>query len=152
MTSPAPRPPSGSACLAEMGVSASAQALDMLLALLLGGALGLLYDMLRPPRHDFGGWAGVCLDGIFCAAAGFLLFSFAMSTGDGRLGTWVLLCALLGFLAYMHTVSALFLRVFSLSWEKLGAALRFCEKKLKIALDFSKFYFQKIKKCFIIKK
>lgn len=135
-----------------MGADADGLAADLLLALIMGAALGFGYDLLRPPRRSCGRAAAICLDALYCAAAGLLLFSFAMGAGSGRLGTWELAAALAGFVGYMHTLSDPVSRAFSLSWNKLLSALSFFEKKLKEALVFAKFYFQKLGKCFIIKK
>ena len=135
-----------------MELSIGAQTLRLLLAGAMGGGLGLGYDLLRPPRRCGGRAAAWCLDALYCAAAGLLLFSFAMGAGNGRLGIWELSAALLGFLAYTYTISPSVLRAASLSWNILRAGFEHLRKNLKKVLDFAKFYFQKIRKCFIIKK
>lgn len=53
-------------------------------SILLGGALGLLYDLLRAVRALGGQAWGCLLDGFFCLASLSLLFFFVMA-GDGEL-------------------------------------------------------------------
>ena len=53
-------------------------------SILLGGALGLLYDLLRAVRTLGGQVWGCLLDGFFCLASVSLLFFFVMA-GDGEL-------------------------------------------------------------------
>ncbi len=124
-----------------MGQSIEGQALE-LLAFLLGGALlGLAYDMLRPIRRAAGRGGGA-LDVLFCAAGGALFFLLAMRTGSGRMGTWSLAAAAVGFCMYMQTLSALLLPA--------GAA-RGCKKVIKKFCKYAKSIFQKSRECFIIK-
>lgn len=73
-----------------------------------GWLLGLLYDLLRPPRRRMGRGLAALLDILFCTAAGSAAFLFAMSAGSGRLGCWELLAALCGFLLYQYTLSRVF--------------------------------------------
>ncbi len=70
-------------------------------ALLLGLALGLLYDLLRPLRHR-AGRAAPLLDLLFSLLAGASSFLFAMRAPGGRMGLWELAAALLGFLLWEH--------------------------------------------------
>jgi len=75
-----------------MGSYLSEQLLTFLRAILLGGALGLVYDLLRVFRR-LGGrlWGGV-LDALFCVLAVSSLFFFAMA-GDGELRIFVVMGA-----------------------------------------------------------
>ena len=103
------RNPPGAACcpasFPEMGIRPSAQALELLEALLLGVGLGLGYDLLRPPRRRREGLAASLLDLLFALLSGAAAFLFAMSTQKGRTGLWELTATLLGFLLYLHALS-----------------------------------------------
>ena len=103
------RNPPGAACcpasFPEMGIRPSAQALELLEALLLGVGLGLGYDLLRPPRRRREGLTASLLDLLFALLSGAAAFLFAMSTQKGRTGLWELTATLLGFLLYLHALS-----------------------------------------------
>ena len=103
------RNPPGAACcpasFPEMGIRPSAQALELLEALLLGVGLGLGYDLLRLPRRRREGLAASLLDLLFALLSGAAAFLFAMSTQKGRTGLWELTATLLGFLLYLHALS-----------------------------------------------
>lgn len=81
------------------------QGLCLLMALLLGAALGLGYDVLRPPRRRGGRFLETALDCLFCAVSGCAVFAYAMGAENGRLGLWELTSVLAGFLLYMATLS-----------------------------------------------
>lgn len=133
-----------------MGQSIEGQALE-LLAFLLGGAmLGLVYDMLRPIRRAAGRGGGA-LDVLFCAAGGALFFLLAMRTGSGRMGTWSLAAAAVGFCMYMQTLSALLLPAFTAVDTAAAGAARRCKKVIKKFCKYAKSIFQKSRECFIIK-
>lgn len=143
---------SGRACSAEsMELDIGAQAAEILLAHLGGWLLGLLYDLLRPPRRRLRPLPAAMLDIVYCAAAFSAVFIFAMSAGSGRVGTWELFAALLGFLAYMHSLSRIFApwldKICAAAWRAVGRGKNLSKKVWKIA----KRYFQKSKECFIIK-
>ena len=57
-------------------------------ALALGTGLGLLYDLLRPPRRQGGGLLASLLDLLFAFCAGAAVFLRAMAAPEGRLGLW----------------------------------------------------------------
>lgn len=133
-----------------MGQSIEGQVLE-LLAFLLGGAmLGLVYDMLRPIRRAAGRGGGA-LDVLFCAAGGALFFLLAMRTGSGRMGTWSLAAAAVGFCMYMHTLSAVLLPAFTAVDTAAAGAARGCKKVIKKFRKYAKSIFQKSRECFIIK-
>ena len=133
-----------------MGQSIEGQVLE-LLAFLLGGAmLGLVYDMLRPIRRAAGRGGGA-LDVLFCAAGGALFFLLAMRTGSGRMGTWSLAAAAVGFCMYMQTLSALLLPAFTAVDTAAAGAARGCKKVIKKFRKYAKSIFQKSRECFIIK-
>ena len=99
----------GAACcpasFPEMGIHPSAQALELLEALLLGVGLGLGYDLLRPPRRRSGRLGGSLLDLLFALLAGAAAFLSAMNSSGGRTGLWELSATLLGFLLYLYALS-----------------------------------------------
>ena len=133
-----------------MGQSIEGQVLE-LLAFLLGGAmLGLVYDMLRPIRRAAGRGGGA-LDVLFCALGGALFFLLAMRSESGRMGTWSLAAAAVGFCMYMHTLSALLLPAFTAVDTAAAGAARGCKKVIKKFCKYAKSIFQKSRECFIIK-
>ena len=133
-----------------MGQSIEGQALE-LFAFLLGGAmLGLVYDMLRPIRRAAGRGGGA-LDVLFCAAGGALFFLLAMRSESGRMGTWSLAAAAVGFCMYMHTLSAVLLPVFAAVDAAAVRAAQGCKKVIQKFRKYAKSIFQKSRECFIIK-
>lgn len=126
--------------------------LALLLALTLGALAGIIYDLLRPLRRRAGHGPGAALDALFCLITGAALFTYAMGAGNGRLGLWELAAALLGFLAYMHTLSDPILKFFTAILDGLCKAAVFCKKIIKKTALSAKSIFQKVRECFIIKK
>ena len=135
-----------------MGVDVARQALSLALALGLGALTGLCYDLLRPLRRRGGRAAGALMDALFCIAAGAALFAYAMSAANGRLGIWELAAALAGFLIYMHTLSGVFLPVFTAAADVFYKIMATCKKTMKKSAVSAKIIFQKVRECFIIKK
>jgi len=135
-----------------MDIRIEEQAAALLLAAVLGLGIGLLYDLLRPARHRAGHLLALGLDGCFALAAGLGIFSFAMAADNGRLGTWELVSALLGFLLYMYVFSGFVLPVLERIFRTLGKACRAVKKIIKKFQVLRKKLFPKIKECFIIKK
>lgn len=141
----------GRACsAADVGQSIEGQALELLVFLLGGALLGLMYDMLRPIRRAAGRGGGA-LDVLFCALGGALFFTLAMRTGSGRMGTWSLAAAAVGFCMYMQTLSALLLPVFAAIDAAAVRAWQGCKKVIKKFCKYAKSIFQKSRECFIIK-
>ena len=85
-----------------MELSIRSQGLSLLLALGVGAALGLLYDLLRPLRRR---GRDTLWDLLFCAAAAVLCFLLAMREENGRLAGGQLLSSLLGLCLYLHVLS-----------------------------------------------
>ena len=115
-------------------------------------SLGLVYDLLRPPRRAGGTLRTRLLDALFAVTAAVALFFFAMASGDGRLGTWELAAALLGFLLYMHLLSPLLLPPVEKIFRGVGAFLIRLEKLIKKVQNKLKKLFPKIRECFRIKE
>lgn len=140
MTSP-PRGASSPDSSAEMETSLTRQAQALLLALGMGAGLGLLYDLLRPPRRRSAAALAAALDLLFGLAAGAAVFAFAMGAGDGRLGLWELTAALLGFLFYLHALSPAVLPLLELPYRVMENTMRSCKKiGEKLAVSAKKFF------------
>lgn len=99
-----------------MGLSIREQGLSLLLALGVGCALGLGYDLLRPLRRRSrdGLW-----DLLFCAAAAVLCFLLAMREENGRLAGGQLLSSLAGLLLYIWLFSPTLAPI----WEQIAARI-----------------------------
>lgn len=67
-----------------MGIELTEQLSMFVRSILLGGILGLLYDLLRALRVLGGRIWGSVLDSIYCMLSASLLFFFVMA-GDGEL-------------------------------------------------------------------
>ncbi|MBR3473812.1 MAG: hypothetical protein IKH34_01955 [Oscillospiraceae bacterium] len=116
-----------------METSLRAQALSLLPALLLGMGLGLLYDLLRPPRRRVGRLPAALLDLFFALFAGAAAFLNALASSGGRLGLWELTCTLAGFLFYLWALSPLLLPVLELPFRVISDTIRLfknLEKKM----------------------
>ena len=135
-----------------MQIDNRAQALSLLTALLIGLAAGLLYDLLRPARWHGGATRALLLDMLYCLTLGAGLFVYAMSCGGGRLGLGALALAWLGFLCYIHGFSRLFLPLFVKLFHVLELLAERIKKYRKKAADFAKKTFQKLQKCFIVRR
>ena len=67
-----------------MSLHPLAQLGQVALALGLGAALGLLFDVLRVPRrHARRAFLRAVLDAVFCLAVGLTVFAFGMADGSG---------------------------------------------------------------------
>ncbi len=135
-----------------MEIRVGEQALALALAFGLGLGTGLLYDLLRPLRRRGGKLLAAAADAVFALVSAFLLFLFAMQADNGRLGTWELAAALLGFLLYMHALSPAVLPILEKLYQITGKSLRSLEKNLKKIQNLLKRLFPKIKECIKIKK
>ena len=111
-----------------MGICPSAQALELLGALLLGLGLGLGYDLLRLPRHRIGTLGGSLLDLLFALLAGTSAFLLAMSRQAGRTGLWDLSATLLGFLLYLHALSPAVLPLLEEGYRMMFSTIRLFKK------------------------
>lgn len=128
-----------------MEIQIQTQALTLTLSFAMGMSLGIFYDMLRPPRRKMGRASAAVLDAIYCLFSGFIIFCFAMGADKGRLGTWELAAALIGFLVYMHTLSTHFLCLFTKLLDKLSLGIERTKKTLKKSTQLLKLYFQKLR-------
>ena len=135
-----------------METSLQAQLLALGLALALGTGLGLLYDLLRPPRRYSGGLLAAALDLLYALAAGTAVFLHAMGAPSGRMGLWELSAALLGFLFYLHALSPALLPVLELPYRVMGNMMRLFKKIEKIFVKSAKKFFQNVREWIIIKR
>ena len=128
------------------------QAFLLAMAFALGAVIGICYDILRPLRYRCSAFIKIGTDFAFALLSAVLLFLFAMSAGNGRLGLWELAAALAGFLAYLYTLSDVFFaafdRVFSF-FSRVGRALG---KHISDIANLVKKIFKKFSECYIIKK
>ena len=135
-----------------MGLDPRRELRQLLLALAMGFVLGFGYDVLRPPRRRFGRGVAALLDLLFALLATAAVFLYAMSAGEGRLGLWELCASLLGFLLYLYILSPLILPFLTAVLESLCSIIEWC-KKICVKLQISaKKNFQKVRKCFIVKR
>ncbi len=135
-----------------MAIDPRAQLLQLLGALILGLALGAVYDFLRPPRRRLGRLGASLLDLLFALLAGAVSFLYAMGALGGRLGLWELAACTLGFLSYLHLLSPLFYPLFSACFEFLCRIIGSCKKFCVNFQISAKKNFQKVRKCFIVKR
>ena len=135
-----------------MGLDPRRQLLQLQGALVLGAALGLLYDLLRPPRRCLGRVPAALLDLLFALLAGAAVFLFTMGAAAGRLGLWEIIASALGFFLYLSVLSPLFYPLFSKLFGLLCRILGSCKN---ICVNFqisAKKNFQNVRKCFIVKR
>ena len=123
-----------------MRLDPGAQARALLIACAGGAALGLLYDLLRPPRRRFG---DTLWDLLFCFCAAALCFTLAMRAENGRLGSGELLAALLGLLAYWHLLSPPLRPVLENAAAKIGVLWINTQNLTKKVSEHGKKLFQK---------
>lgn len=102
-------------------------------AVLLGGALGLVYDVLRAMRALFPARAaGVVLDLLFWTAATAALFLWSLSAGDGQVQISTCVFLFLGAVLYFRSCSPWLLPLLRRGmhllrrlWRLLTAPVRF---------------------------
>lgn len=105
------------------------QGVRLALGFVLGVALGVCYDFVRPLRRRCGRGGAAALDVAFALVSGLAAFAFAMGAGSGKMGLWELAASLLGFAGYMHTLSD---AVYAVTDGFFSAALRLgaCSEKI----------------------
>lgn len=135
-----------------MEISVSEQALDFLLACLLGVGLGVLYDVFRIIRLAL--WHGKLIvaiqDILFWTAAAVCTFLFQLVNSDGQIRFYILLGELLGFTVYYFTVGILVFSASRLIIDLIKRILRFLYRILiRPFVKVFVFIFQKIKALFV---
>ncbi len=113
-------------------------------AFVLGTVAGLLYDIIRPLRANWGKAAEIILDIIFALVSGVSLFVFAMASENCRLGLWQLTASLLGFLGYLYTLSRLVSPILNRIYEILTSFNRKIKNLLKKFQISAKYLFKKM--------
>ena len=109
-------------------------------AVLLGGLLGLVYDLLRAPRKLLPKLAGI-LDALFLLALLLSLLFFALYAGQGQFRLFFFPGILLGAAGYFLVLSPVILRALTGLLRCFGQFLhtilqpvRFCAKKFSVFL------------------
>ncbi len=114
----------------ELGIVISQQLGLFLRSILLGGVLGLLYDLLRPWRALGGrAWSGV-LDVLYSLSAGWSIFFFIMS-GDGELRLFILAGILGGGVLFFCLLSRPLRPVWAFWFSAVATPVCFLGKFLK---------------------
>ena len=137
-------------CLADMALSLERQAVCLVSAFVLGAALGLAYDLIRPLRRRSGRVGAAIWDIAFALISGLLTFSFAMGAGSGRLGVWELFSMLLGFCGYMHTLSDSVYPVLDGGFAAIVRCSASLKNLIKKIAKLVKILFRKVRKWIII--
>lgn len=106
-------------------------------SILLGGVLGLVYDLLRPWRALGGGLWGGALDVLFSLTAGWSVFFFVMA-GDGELRLFILAGILGGGVLFFCLFSRPLRPVWAFWFNVLAAPGRLLWKNLKKFAKFCK--------------
>ena len=136
-------------CSAEMGPSVAGQAAFFGGAVLLGGAVGVLYDMFRVIRVRIGLRAvGAVLDLLFWTAATAALFVYAVTAGDGEVRVYMILGVLAGAAVYFALLSRWILRLGYLAADFVGLVWGIVTLPLRAILLLYKKIGKKAKKFF----
>ena len=122
---------------------------DVLVCLAFGLALGLIYDLLRPPRRALGRFDFIA-DLAFCALAALGAFSLAMRDAYGRFGMWSVAAGCAGFLLWLALASPVAAPVAARSWTGVEKLAQEIVKNLKKPLKSVKTLFSNLKSRYII--
>lgn len=114
----------------ELGIVISQQLGLFLRSILLGGVLGLVYDLLRPWRHLGGRVWGGALDVLYSLSAGGSIFFFVMA-GDGELRLFILVGILGGGVLFFCLLSRPLRPVWTFWFGVVAAPVRLLRKILK---------------------
>lgn len=132
-----------------MAISVTDQALDFLGALILGGALGVLYDLFRLVQIRLGLRAlGAALDLSYWAVALAALFSYCLAAGNGDVRIYLMVGIALGGGLYFLTLSEIFRCLGNKLWEIFIFLGNLCLKPLILSRDLSKMICENLKKDF----
>lgn len=126
------------------------QSLALVSALALGLALGLGYDLLRPPRRCMK--RAFVLDLIYALGSFSALFALAMAGSWGRLGLWDIASAALGLLLYQVLISPILLPLVDDIWRFACLTAIKGKEVAKKFYDLARNPFSKVKECFTIKR
>lgn len=107
-----------------MSISVQMQALSIIWALLVGLALGLFYDLLRPFRLYAPFWLEFLLDLLFWFIVTIAVFVFAPLLSGGQIRIFTLLFQFLGALLYFQLFSRFIRRMTELLHDCLARILQ----------------------------
>lgn len=127
-----------------MSIDIALQLQGLCRAILLGGSLGVLYDLMRVIRRRTGlRWLEILLDLLFWCAAVVALFLFSHDAWDGQIRLYGALFCLLGGWAYFWGISPLvlpfLLRLTVLIGRVLGILTFPCRALGQVFKRFGKF-------------
>ncbi|MEG0942360.1 MAG: spore cortex biosynthesis protein YabQ [Angelakisella sp.] len=135
-----------------MGISIAEQTAMFLRALLLGGIIGVVYDVFRVTRVAFKlSWSMVLLeDLLFFLLSAILLWRYFLEQGSGEVRIFAVLGVLLGWLLYFLTVGSLVIRASGIIigviakmiaavmvplWEICGFIKKYWNKLIKLIIS-----------------
>ena len=115
-----------------MNVNVSQQMITSLYALLLGAALGVVYDVFRVLRLvGFKAFLLVFLEDIlFFAICAISIFSFYMQFSDGKFRIYIFILAVTGFIIYFLTLGKLVFFVIQKIYKFVMKIIKWIYKKL----------------------
>lgn len=126
-----------------MGISLSAQTAYFLWSLVLGAALGVLYDVIRAARMVLrAGKIHVLIsDVVFFAVCGVVTSLFSLPFNKGDVRAFILFGEAVGFLAYRLTLGSVMGKVYAFSAKKIRT---FVQKIRKILQNFFNYLLKSI--------
>ena len=142
----------------DMEIRITEQAALAALSLILGAAMGLVYDLfkafrLRVRRKGFTAFS----DMLYCALAALILFAFGMGPGGGQLRLYMVIAVCVGAAVYGFLASRTVLAVFSRfadaaarAWHVMWRPVKRALQKMKKILKNIKNIFQKFSGWFTI--
>ena len=128
-----------------MHIAVSLQLTQLCASMLLGFALGAVYDVLRTIRRRLG-LTALC-DALFCLIAFTGLFMLGMSFGEGELHFLMLCFAALGFCLYMRLLSPAVLAVLGFIAELITKIFAPLARVIKLFFEIAKKCFEKFCNC-----
>lgn len=133
-------------------INSYSQYLCFLYSVLMGGAIGLLYDFFKIDRIIFkrSRWFIIFADILFWVISAFIFYSFAVVFSNGQVRGYLLFSSLLGFIIYKLTLSKLIILIIS-PIKKASTFIKKLYLTLLVKINhFFNLILQKLK--FIIKK
>lgn len=133
----------------KIDISLSQQFMEVAATLLMGLALGCLYDIFRLIRQHRGGvFIPVLCDVLFCLFAAAALFVHGMTVGEGELRLYMPFLALCGAILYFFIFGAEFRSIFRKIAGVISKIVRWILKPLKKVAHHIKKYFENLKNIF----
>ena len=121
-----------------MGISLSAQTAYFLWSLVLGVALGVLYDAVRAVRMIFraGKIHVLVSDVVFFAVCGVITSLFSLPFNKGNVRVFILFGEAVGFLAYRITLGSVMGKVYAIFAKKIRSFVQKIRKFLQIFFNY----------------